>query len=57
MFEKYKGQILAHSTKAVGSAADINRAVMASRHEVSLDIELFKRHPLYNHAQYSIKKR
>ena len=45
MFEKYKGQILAHSTKAVGSAADINRAVMASRQEVSLDIELFKKHP------------
>ena len=45
MFEKYKERIQAHLTKAVGSAADINWAVMASRQEVSLDIELFKKHP------------
>ena len=57
MLEKLKERIHAHLTKAVGSAADIKLAVMASRHEISLDIELFKRHPLYKHAQYSIEKR
>ena len=57
MLEKLKERIHAHLTKAVGSAADIKLAVMASRQEISLDIELFKRHPLYKHAQYSIEKR
>ena len=45
MLEKLKERIHAHLTKAVGSAADIKLAVMASRHEISLDCEHIQEPP------------